>query len=78
MRAGVDVAGEAGGLDRGTQKGAGRALAVGAGDMEHRRQALMRVAEPVEQHGDAFEAEDVGARGQRPEPIELCLDGGGD
>ena len=49
MRAGIDVGREAGRLDRGAQEGAGRALAVGAGDMEDRRQPTLRIAEPVEQ-----------------------------
>ncbi len=45
MRRGIDVAAIAGGLQKGAQKGDGRALAVGAGDMEDRRQAAFRMAQ---------------------------------
>ena len=41
MGAGVDMGAEPGRLDRGAQEGAGRALAVGAGDMEDRRQRAL-------------------------------------
>lgn len=76
MRAGIDMRGEAGGLDRGAEKGAGRAFAVGAGDMEDRWQAVLRVAETGEQRRDALKAKDVGTGGERPEAVELMLDGG--
>ena len=62
-------------LERGTQEGAGRALAVGAGDVEHRRQPVLRTVEPVEQLGDAVEAEPVEARRKERKPVELSLDG---
>ena len=52
----------AGRLQRGAEEGAGRSLPVGAGDVKHRRQIEMRVAEPVHQTGDAVEAEDVRVR----------------
>ena len=39
----------AGRLEEGAQKGKGRALAVGAGDMDDRRQMLVRTAECREQ-----------------------------
>jgi len=63
-------------LDRGSKEGAGRALAVGAGDVEDRRQPLLRIAEAGEKGGNPLEAENVGARGQGREPVELMLDGG--
>ena len=39
-------------FQHGTQKGAGGTLAVGACHMEHRRQALFRVAKPRQQFAD--------------------------
>ena len=48
MRAGEDVDVMPRGLDRSAQEGAGRAFAVGAGDVKHRRQRLLRVTEPIE------------------------------
>ena len=74
MGAGIDMGGEPGCLDRGAQEGAGRTLAVGAGDMEHRRQRVLRIAEPVEQGGDPLEPENVAAGRQAGEPVELGLD----
>ena len=51
----------AGRLERGAKEGAGRAFAVGAGDMEDGRKRVLRAAEPVEQAGDAVEPEPVAA-----------------
>ena len=65
-----------GGFERGAQEGAGRALAVGPRDMEHRRQAVVRIAETAEQGEDALEAEDVGGVDRRAETVELGLDRG--
>ena len=42
-------------LQPGTEESAGRALAVGPGNMEHRRQILVRAAERVEQGIDPIE-----------------------
>jgi hypothetical protein len=39
------------------QVGAGRSLAVGPGDMEHRRQPRLRIAEPREQRADRLQPE---------------------
>ena len=75
MRAGKGVDPVARRLDRGAQEGAGRALAVGAGDMEDRRQPILRPAEPVEQGGDPLEPEPVAARRKERQPVELGLDG---
>ncbi len=61
MRAGIDMRREARRLDRRAQKGAGRALAVGPGDVEDRRQALLGIAELGEQRRNPLEPENVGA-----------------
>ena len=52
---------EPGRLNRRTQESAGRALAVGAGNMKDGREILVRIAEAIEQRGDAFEAENISA-----------------
>ncbi len=57
MRRGVDVDAEAGRLEDRPHEGDGRALAIGAGDMDHRRQALLRIAEALEQAQYAAERE---------------------
>ena len=62
-------------LERGAQERAGRTLAVGAGDVEHWRQVVVRIAKPGEQPRDAIEAEHVSAGPVREKPVELCLDG---
>ena len=77
MRAGEHVDACARGFERGAQEGAGRALAVGPGDMEHRRQRVLRTAEPVEQGGDAGEAEPVAARRQQARRSSCGLDAAG-
>jgi hypothetical protein len=64
------------GFERGAEEGAGRALAVGPRDMEHRRQAVVRVPQPVEQREDAVEPEDVGGVDRRAQAVELGLDRG--
>ncbi len=53
MRRGVDVHDEARSLQDRAHEGDGRALAVGAGDVDRRRQALLRRAEALEQALDA-------------------------
>ena len=50
MRRGVGVDAQARRLGDGADEGDGRALAVGPGDMDHRRQAVLRVAEGGAQH----------------------------
>ena len=49
MRRGVDVDALARRLGDGAQEGAGAALAVGAGDVDHRRQAALGMAERRQQ-----------------------------
>jgi hypothetical protein len=66
MGARIDMRRVARRLDRRAQEGAGRSLAVGAGDMEYRRLALVRIADALKQFGDPLEAENVGTRGERP------------
>ena len=46
---------EAGRFEDRPHEGDGRTLAVGAGDMDHRRQLLLRIAQPLEQAQDAPE-----------------------
>ena len=75
MRAGEGVDRSAARLQRGAEKGAGRALPVRAGDVESRRKAILRTAEPIEQAGDAIEAEPVAAGREQRQPVELRLDG---
>ena len=44
-------------FEQGAQIGDGRALAVGAGDMDHRRQPILRIAQPSSSRSIAVEAE---------------------
>ncbi len=55
MRRGVDVHALARGFQHGAQEGDGRALAVGAGDVDHRRQFALGMIECGEQPLDAVE-----------------------
>ena len=76
MRAGVAMDAPPLRFEDGAQIGAGRSLAIGAGDMEGARQAILRVAEARANLGDAFEPQNVAPRRERSEAIELRLDGG--
>src|SRR3546814_20602117 len=58
------------------QEGAGRSLAVGAGDVEGTGELELRLAEPRAQLGDTLEPQHVATRRQRGETIETGLDGG--
>ena len=62
VRAGVAVDAAPLRFEDGAEIGAGRSLAVGAGDVEGARKLVLRVAEAGAEFGDAFEAEDVAAR----------------
>ena len=55
MRRGIDMHALAGGLQDRAHEGDGRALAVGAGDVDHRRQVPLGMAERGEQPLDAVE-----------------------
>ena len=46
-------------FERGAEKRNGRALAIGPGDVEHRRQPILRPSEPIEKDADAIETETV-------------------
>jgi hypothetical protein len=61
-------------FERGAQEGAGRAFAVGASNMEDRRQGAVRIADAVEQLGDALQTQYVGAGRQGRKAVELGLD----
>ena len=74
MRLGRRVDREALGFQHGAQVGAGRSFAVGAGNVEGRRQAGLRIAEPGEHRGDGFEAKAALRQGERGEPVKLRLD----
>ena len=63
-------------LQRRAQEGAGGTLAIGAGDMEHRRKRVLGIAEAGKEMGDALQPEHVGAGAEREQAIELALDGG--
>ena len=76
MRAGEGVDQMPRGFEAGAEKGAGRALAVGPGDMEHRGQIKVRIAKAIEQREDAVEPEDVGGVKRRAQAVELGLDRG--
>ena len=72
--AGIGMDLEPGRLQRGAQEGAGRALAVRAGDMEHRGQGALGMAELREQGGNPLEPQYVAPRRQAGQPVELGLD----
>ncbi len=76
MRARINMRLEPRRLDRGAEEGAGRALAVGPGDVEDRRQVALRIAEPGEEGGDALQAKHVRARRKRCQTVELALNEG--
>ena len=76
MRAGVDVGLEAGRLDRRAQEGAGRALAVGPGDMEDRRQRAARDCRAGRAARRSAPARAMSAPARAGQPVELALDGG--
>ena len=80
MRRGVDVDAPARGLQHGAQIGDDRALAVGAGDMDDRRQAALRMAERGEQPRDAVERQVDQLRmqrGSRSSTMSLVTGAGG-
>jgi hypothetical protein len=58
-------------LENGAAEGAGRPLAVCPGDVDHRRQLLMRVPQPLEQPGDAAERKVETLRMQRHERVDF-------
>ncbi len=67
VRGGVDVGGQAAGLQNRPHERDGRALAVGAGDVDHGRQAALRMVQPREQPLDAAERQVDGAGVERQE-----------
>src|SRR5581483_7704854 len=70
VRRGVDVDALPRRFEHSAQERGGRALAVGAGDVDDRRQALFGGAEPVHQHAHAVEREVDLARIKRAEALE--------
>ena len=72
VRRGIDVHPPARGFGDGAQEGQHRALAVGAGDMDHRRQTALGMIQLREQPLDAAERQIDDAR---MEPIEPLDDG---
>jgi len=73
MRRGVDVHAVARRLGHGADVGAERALAVGAGDMHDRRQALLGIAHAVEQALEPREVEIDDARMARHQSFDECV-----
>ena len=74
MRAGGDVDPLAVRFQHGAQERASRALAVRARDVEHRRQAPLRIAETREQCADRLQPQPALRHRQGTKPIELGLD----
>ena len=70
MRRGVDMDALAGGLEHGAHERGGRALAVGAGDVDHRRQAALGMAEVGHQRFDPVERQVDLARMQAEQPLQ--------
>ena len=68
VRRRVDVDAQAARFQDRAQEGDGRALAVGAGDVDHRRQPLLRMAERVENVSHPIERKIDQLRMQRGEP----------
>ena len=63
-------------FQHGAQVGAGAALAVGAGNVEGRRDGALRVAQPGQGRADRLQAEAALRQAQRGKAVELGLDGG--
>src|SRR5262249_20661293 len=71
----IDVYAPAGRVEHGPQVGDDRALAVGAGDVDDRRQAALRMADRVEQPPDAAERQVDELRMQLRQPLEDDIGG---
>ena len=71
---GVDVHAQAGGLQHRAQEGDGRALAVGAGDMDDRRQLALGMAERGEHAPHAVERQIDPLGMQREQPRQNGVD----
>ena len=69
VRRGIDVHPLAGGFQHGPQIGNDRALAVGAGDVHHRRQLVLGMVEAVQQALHPLERQIDQLRVKLPEPI---------
>jgi hypothetical protein len=76
MGAGKDVDAVPDRFERGAEDGDGRALAVGPGDVEHRRQPVLRTAETVEQRRHALQPQPVSRRREHRQAVKLRLDAG--
>ena len=75
MRAGIDMGLEPRRLQRGAQEGAGRALAVGAGDVEDGRQRPLRDCRASRASAEMRSSPRMSPPGERPrQPVELRLD----
>ena len=76
MRRRVDVHLVAGRFERGAQECDGRAFAVRAGDMDHRRQLVLRPAETLQQPLDPPERQIDLARVERAEHLQQRVEVG--
>ena len=75
VRTGGDVDPLAIRLQHRAQEGAGRSLAVGARDVEHWRQTVLRVAQPGQQSADRPQSQAAIWHRERGQPVELGLHG---
>jgi hypothetical protein len=71
MRLGGAVDAQALRLQHGAQIGAGAALAIGARDMEHGRQMVLRIAQRVQQGVDHLQPESPLRQAERAQPGQL-------
>src|SRR5690606_37067021 len=55
------------------REGGGGAFAVGAGDVDHRRQAVLRIAEPFEQARDPVQRQVEALRVERHEALDFTV-----
>ena len=63
-------------FERGSEEGDRRALAIGAGDVEHWRKPVLRPSEPIEKLRNPLQAQSVAGRREHRQPVELRLDFG--
>src|SRR5581483_4176566 len=73
MRRGVDVHAVAGGLETGAERRHRRTLAVGAGHVDHGRQAALGISEGRQQPLDAVEGEVDELRMELREPLQNAV-----
>ena len=75
MRRGVDVHGMAAGLEQRPRERGGRPLAVRPGDVQHRRHAILRIAEARQQPSDPIQRKVETLRVQRHQALDFTFCG---